>query len=57
MENDEVQLTLNFKQLSIIRDALKGELVRSNDMNFDYLEKVTRIGQIIESGLRCNNAL
>lgn len=57
MENDEVQLTLNFKQLSIIRDALKGELVRSNDMNFDYLEKVTRVGQIIESELRCNNAL
>lgn len=57
MENDELDITFTIEQLRVIRDALKGQLVRENDMNFDYLSKITTIGRKIENELRCNNAL
>ena len=57
MENDELEIVFTIEQLKLIREALKGELVRSNDMNFDYLSKVTTIGKKIENELRCNNAI
>lgn len=57
MENDELEIVFTIEQLRVIRDALKDELCKSNDMNFDYLSKVTSIGKKIENELRCNNAL
>lgn len=57
MENDEIEIIFNIEQLRLIRDALKGQLVRENDMNFDYLSKITTIGKKIENELRCNNAI
>lgn len=57
MENDELEIVFTIEQLKVIRDALRDELVKSNDMNFDYLSKITTIGKKIENELRCNNAL
>ena len=57
MENDELEIVFTIEQLKLIRDALKGNLVRQNDMNFDYLSKITTIGKKIENELRCNNAI
>lgn len=57
MENDELEMVFTIEQLRLIREALKGDLVRSNDMNFDYLSKITTIGKKIENELRCNNAI
>ena len=57
MENDEIEIVFTFNELKLIRDALKGQLVRENDMNFDYLSKITSIGRKIENELRCNNAI
>lgn len=57
MENDELEIVFTIEQLKLIRDALKGDLVRQNDMNFDYLSKITTIGKKIENELRCNNAI
>ena len=44
MENDELDITFTIEQLKVIRDALKGQLVRENDMNFEYLTKIIQIG-------------
>lgn len=57
MENDELEIVFTIEQLKLIREALKGDLVRSNDINFDYLSKITTIGKKIENELRCNNAI
>ena len=57
MENDALEIVFTIEQLKLIRDALKGDLVRQNDMNFDYLSKITTIGKKIENELRCNNAI
>ena len=57
MENDELEIVFTIEQLRLIREALKGDLVRQNDMNFDYLSKITTIGKKIENELRCNNAI
>ena len=57
MENDELDITFTIEQLKAIRDALKGQLVRENDMNFEYLSKITQIGKKIENELRCSDAL
>lgn len=57
MENDELEMVFTIEQLKLIRDALKGDLVRQNNMNFDYLSKITAIGKKIENELRCNNAI
>lgn len=57
MENDELEMVFTIEQLRLIREALKGDLVRQNNMNFDYLSKVTTIGKKIEDELRCNNAI
>ena len=57
MENDELEIVFTIEQLKLIREALKGDLVRQNDMNFDYLSKITTIGKKIENEFRCNNAI
>lgn len=57
MENDELEMVFTIEQLRLIREALKGDLVRQNNMNFDYLSKVTTIGKKIEDELRCNDAI
>ena len=57
MEKDEIEIVFTIEQLKLIREALKGDLVRQNDMNFDYLSKITTIGKKIENELRCNNAI
>ena len=57
MENDELEIVFTIEQLKLIREALKGDLVRQNDMNFDYLSKITTIGKKIENELRCSDAL
>ena len=57
MENDEIEIVFTIEQLKLIREALKGDLVRQNDMNFDYVSKITTIGKKIENELRCNNAI
>ena len=57
MENDELEIVFTIEQLKLIREALKGDLVRQNDMNFDYLSKITTIGKKIENELRCSNAI
>ena len=57
MENDELEIVFTIEQFKLIRDALKGDLVRQNDMNFDYLSKITTMGKKIENELRCNNAI
>ena len=57
MENDELEIVFTIEQLKLIREALKGDLVRQNDMNFDYLSKITTIGKKIENELRCNNEI
>ena len=57
MENDELEIVFTIEQLKLTREALKGDLVRQNDMNFDYLSKITTIGKKIENELRCNNAI
>ena len=57
MENDEIEMLFTINQLKLIRDALKGQLVRENDMNFDYLTKVTSVGKKVEDELRCHNAI
>ena len=35
MENDELEIVFTIEQLRLIREALKGDLVRSNDMNWE----------------------
>ena len=57
MENDELDITFTIEQLRVIRDALQGQFVRENDMNFEYLSKITQIGKKIENELRCSDAL
>lgn len=55
--NKNIEIALTDTQWKIIRDALKGDLVRQNDMNFNYLEQITEIGKIIEEELRYNDAI
>ncbi len=56
-DKDELEIILTIDQLKLIRDALKGALIRENDMNFDYLHKLTETGKEIENELRCNDAI
>ena len=51
INNEEIDITLTRKQLCIIRDSLKGSLVRENGMNFTYLFQITELGKIVEEYL------
>ena len=46
----EVMLTIN--DLKLLRDSLKGTLVRENSMNFEYLKKITELGYFIEEVIK-----
>ena len=46
-----IEITLTRNELKLIRDSLKGMLVRENDMNFEYLQKITKLGYYIEDTL------
>ena len=50
MEEKEykVEVMLTIDDLKLLRDSLKGTLVRENSMNFKYLSKVSKLGYFIE---------
>lgn len=54
MEYDEslVDIKFSIEELKLIRDALKGALVRENGMNFKYLNKITHLGNYIEDMIK-----
>ena len=39
---------LTIDDLKLLRNSLKGTLVRENSMNFEYLQKVSKLGYFIE---------
>lgn len=47
-----IDMSFNEDDAKIILEALRGNLVRQNDMNFQYLSKVTSIGLYIENRLK-----
>lgn len=51
-EVEKIGVALTRNELKLIRDSLKGALVRENDMNFEYLQKITKLGNFIEEALR-----
>ena len=53
MEYDEslINISLSVEELKLIREALKGVLVRENGMNFKYLNKITHLGNYIEDAI------
>ena len=51
-ELEKYEVVLTRDDLKLIRDSLKGALVRENDMNFEYLLKITKLGNFIEEALR-----
>lgn len=44
----EVEVSLTIDELKLLRNSLKGTLVRENSMNFEYLEKISKLGCFIE---------
>lgn len=44
----EVEVRLTIDELKLLRNSLKGTLVRENSMNFEYLEKISKLGCFIE---------
>ncbi len=48
-ENEyKVEVMLTIDDLKLLRNSLKGTLVRENSMNFEYLQKVSKLGYFIE---------
>lgn len=45
MSEDEykIEVILTIDDLKLLRDSLKGTLVRENSMNFEYLKKDNRV--------------
>ena len=54
MSEDEykIEVMLTIDDLKLLRDSLKGTLVRENSMNFEYLKKITELGYIIEEVIK-----
>ena len=48
MENDEIEMVFTIDEIKLLRNSLKGTLVRENSMNFEYLEKISKLGCFIE---------
>lgn len=44
----KVEVMLTKDDLKLLRNSLKGTLVRENSMNFEYLQKVSKLGYFIE---------
>ena len=53
-DDEKIEIVLSRKELFIIRDSLKGALVRENGMNFTYLSKIAKLGEYIEEILEQN---
>lgn len=47
-EEYKVDVMLTIDDLKLLRNSLKGTLVRENSMNFEYLKKITKLGYFIE---------
>ena len=47
-KQDKVEVRLTIDELKLLRNSLKGTLVRENSMNFEYLEKISKLGLFIE---------
>lgn len=47
-EEYKVEVMLTIDDLNLLRNSLKGTLVRENSMNFEYLKKITELGYFIE---------
>lgn len=47
-----IEMALTRDELILIRDSLKGALVRENDMNFEHLQKITKLEYHIEDKLK-----
>lgn len=48
----KVELMLTIDDLKLLKESLKGILVRENSMNFKYLSKVAKLGEFIEEVVR-----
>ena len=48
MENDEIEMVFTIDEIKLLRNSMKGTLVRENSMNFEYLEKISKLGCFIE---------
>lgn len=48
----KVELMLTIDDLKLLKESLKGTLVRENSMNFKYLSKVAKLGEFIEEVVR-----
>lgn len=47
-----IDMSFDEEDAKRILNTLKGDLIRSNNMNFQYLSKITNIGLYIEDRLR-----
>ena len=51
-EEYKVELMLTIDDLKLLKESLKGTLVRENSMDFKYLSKVAKLGEFIEEVVR-----
>lgn len=51
-EEYKVEVMLTIDDLKLLRDSLKGTLVRENSMNFEHLKKITELGYFIEEVIK-----
>lgn len=51
-EEYKIEVILTIDDLKLLRDSLKGTLVRKNSMNFEYLKKITELGYFIEEVIK-----
>lgn len=54
-EEYKIEVMLTIDDLKLLRDSLKGTLVRENSMNFEYLKKITELGYFIEEVIKQGN--
>jgi hypothetical protein len=54
-EEYKIEVMLTIDDLKLLRDSLKGTLVRENSMNFEYLKKITKLGYFIEEVIKQEN--
>lgn len=54
-EEYKIEVMLTIDDLKLLRDSLKGTLVRENSMNFEYLKKITGLGYFIEEVIKQEN--
>ena len=52
LEEYKIEVMLTIDDLKLLRDSLKGTLVRENSMNFEYLKKITELGYFIEEVIK-----